>query len=88
MQEADVLALGVRVVRSAGRQTQEEIAKANQVDRSVISNLEAAKIHRPELAFRIIDRGGGEELLDRIIEQMQRFREWFAIQRKHELLFI
>lgn len=78
----------VRVVRSASRLTQEEIARENNIDRSIVSNLEAGKIHRPDLIYRIIDRAGGEKMLDRLIEQIRHIREWFVAQQTSQLLYI
>ncbi|GEO26271.1 hypothetical protein AAC03nite_20560 [Alicyclobacillus acidoterrestris] len=88
MVRRDLLPLGVRVVRSAKRLTQEVVALENQIDRSVVSNLESGKLHKPELVFQIIDRAGGVEMLDRLIERLKELRSWFITQQTNQLLYV
>ncbi|WP_436663590.1 hypothetical protein ACOALA_13710 [Alicyclobacillus acidoterrestris] len=88
MLRRETLALSVRVVRAAKRITQEDIAQENLIDRSVVSNLESGKLHKPELVFHIIDRAGGVQMLDRLMEKIKAIREWFVVQQESQLLYI
>jgi transcriptional regulator with XRE-family HTH domain len=80
-------AMTVRVVRSVQRLNQEDIAHVVNVDRAIVSKLESGKINQPDLAFRILDRGGGVEMLDRLIEQIKAIRDWFVAEKHSQLLY-